>query len=224
MGGEVPRITITDSSEYPFVRLNTVDDNNALLLGSYERTNSVVSLDTDFYKDLYYVYENVFSQKNIYEPLLQYVFEDNVTTSNASYDYDVIKELYSFSSGQVTKYTKIYIVPSVVGLKKILESKPLSFVATAKMVNTDRLTQTYTSAEKSCKFYYWDIVTTDFTIVAVYDTEVSIPGYNTSTTHYPFDNIGSEQDISASRVQQSNRAWDYIISSPTKFASLLVEA
>ena len=131
----------------------------------------------------------------------------------------MIKELYEVDSVK----TKIYIVPSVVGLKKILESKPLSFVATAKMVNTDRLTQTYTSAEKSCKFYYWDIVTTDFTIVAVYDTKVSIPGFDTSTTTYPFD-ITSEQDISASSVQQSNLAWDYIISSPTKFASLLVEA
>lgn len=222
MGGEVPRITITDSSEYPFVRLNAVSDDSALLLGSYNRTNSVVSLDTNFYKDLYYAYDHVF-RDDVYKPLLQYVFEDNVSTSNGSYDYNVIKELYSFSSGQVTKYTKIYIVPSVVGLKKILESKPLSFVATAKRVNTDRLTRTYDTAERSCKFYYWDIVTTDFTIVAVYDSEVSIPGFDASTTTYPFD-ITSEQDISASYVQQSNLAWDYIISSPTKFASLLVEA
>lgn len=220
MEGEVPRITITDSSDYPFVRLNAVSDDSALLLGSYERTNSVVSLDTNFYKDLYYAYDNVFSLNNIHQPLLQYVFEDNVPTSNGSYDYDLIKELYEFGNQQVTKYTKIYIVPSVVGLKKILESKPLSFVATAKRVNTDHLTQAYTTTEKSCKFYYWDIVTTDFTIVAVYDNEVSIPGF---TTHYPFE-ITSEQDISASHVQQSNLAWDYIISSPTKLASLLVEA
>ena len=219
MGKEVPRITITDRSEYPFVRLNAVNDNDALLFGSYERTNSVVSLNTDFYKDLYYAYAHVFGPDTNQAPLLQYVFEDNVSTSNGSYDYDMIKELYEVDSVK----TKIYIVPSVVGLKKILESKPLSFVATAKMVNTDRLTQTYTSAEKSCKFYYWDIVTTDFTIVAVYDTKVSIPGFDTSTTTYPFD-ITSEQDISASSVQQSNLAWDYIISSPTKFASLLVEA
>ena len=70
MGKEVPRITITDRSEYPFVRLNAVNDNDALLFGSYERTNSVVSLNTDFYKDLYYAYAHVFGPDTNQAPLL----------------------------------------------------------------------------------------------------------------------------------------------------------
>ena len=179
-----PQIKIDDNSVWQFVKVLPCDETTSYINGFDTNDIGIVSLDTDIYKNIKTLRDNMYSGTyfNIddFKDLKWGLEKMSASLGNHSANDNIDKFIDRMTIGSTIKEDNrrsidnasscVCILPTYSGFQKLCNNEPLSFTAIARKLEVPCAWEDRTSATYSFlpgQFYYWEIQSLDFAPVIV---------------------------------------------------------